>query len=254
MQNIIINARQAMENSGKITIFIKNISKNEAEKLNIKRCKYVLIKIQDYGPGISRENISEIFDPYYSTKRSGSGLGLATSFSIIDKHDGAIKVDSKFGEGTSFSIYLPAAEKDDSRDNPMQKSSMNIEKMQRNTVLIMDDEPFIRRLLSSMLEKFGYGLIQASDGEEAIAMYRRAVNDGITIDLVMLDLTIPGGMGGEEAAKGILEIDKSQKIVAISGYSENPVLANYRQYGFINAIAKPFTAKQLNKVLQQVHG
>ena len=251
IENIIINARQAMAKGGKIDITIDNLHAAEAEKLNLNKKKYIRIKINDTGSGIKKDDLAKIFDPYFSTKHKGSGLGLATSFSIIKKHQGFIKVDSKEGEGTIFSIYIPAVEgKEKSLTTPKKTPDTKPETIGK--VLLMDDEPFIRKLLSAMLEKLGYDAVQANDGQEAISLYKEAMAGENKIDIVLLDLTIPGAMGGEETAKKLLEINKDIIMIVVSGYGDNPILSQFKEYGFAAALAKPFKTKDLSNVLQKV--
>ena len=253
IQNIVINARQAMTKGGKIDIAIKNIHPDEAEKINLSDKKYVNIKIEDTGIGITKENLTKIFDPYFSTKDRGSGLGLATSFSIVKKHHGHIKVDSKEGKGSVFSIYIPAVEK--KKEKPPLITSDDQSKKRSLTngkVLIMDDDPIIRKLLSSMLKKLGYNVIQASDGKEALSLYEKAMADKDEIDIVMLDLTIPGGVGGEETAKQLQKINKNVKMMVVSGYGDSPVLSDFKKYGFAASLTKPFKMDNLNKALQEI--
>ena len=251
IQNLIINAKQAMNDSGIIRISTSNVSELDAPSLLLNDCKYVYIKIEDDGPGIANENLLKIFDPYFTTKTSGTGLGLAISFSMITKHEGSLRVNSQIGEGATFSIYLPATEKKLEDQILINEKNGTHAKKQRNTIMIMDDEPLIRKLLSSMLKKRDYKVISTRDGEELIEKYKEAKENNIIIDLIMVDLTIPGGMGGVEATKEILKINDKEKIIAVSGYANDDILSNYKDYGFMNSMPKPFTANQLNKLIQK---
>lgn len=252
IQNLIINAKQAMEDSGIIRISTSNISELDAPALLLNDCKYVYIKIEDNGPGITNANLLKIFDPYYTTKSSGTGLGLAISFSIITKHEGSLRVNSQIGEGATFSIYLPVTDKKLENQTSINHNNGKQAEKQRHTIMIMDDEPLIRKLLSSMLKKRGYKVISTRDGEELIEEYQKAIKENIIIDLIMVDLTIPGGMGGVEATKQILKINDKEKIIAVSGYTNDDILSHCKEYGFINSMSKPFTTNQLNKLIKKL--
>jgi len=250
VENIVINARQAMPKGGRISITMENLSSVEAEKLNFDRRKYIHIGIADTGQGIDSDYVGKIFDPYFSTKHGGSGLGLTTSYSIVKKHHGYIKVSSQAGEGTIFSVYVPAVEGKEERPSVLDRSSDH-ETGTMTRVMIMDDEPFIRKLLTSMLERLGYDAVQAKDGAEALSLYREALASDKKIDIVLLDLTIPGAMGGRETGEELLKIDKDITMVVVSGYSDNPILSRYREHGFAAALAKPFRANDLRRVLRE---
>ncbi|MDP2754978.1 MAG: response regulator, partial [Nitrospirota bacterium] len=187
-----------------------------------------------------------IFDPYFTTKNEGSGLGLATAYSIIKKHNGHISVDSLLGVGTTFSIYLPASDK----AVPVREEAALL--TGEGKVLLMDDDRMLREMVEEMLEMLGYEVEFAENGAEAIEMYRKAKESEKPYDAVILDLTIPGGMGGKEAVKKLLELDPQLKAIVCSGYSDDPVMPNYREYGFKGMMAKPFDFKTLGKVLNDV--
>jgi nitrogen-specific signal transduction histidine kinase len=252
VQNIVINSRQAMGDAGEIHITATNIEKEEALRLNLDEKRFICIEISDNGPGISKDNLVKIFDPYFSTKKDGSGLGLATSFSIIKKHDGFLKTQSKMGKGTTFSIYLPAAPEEidtGGECNDKTTDDNGSEAVQTRRALIVDDEILIRKLFSLMLRTFGFKVLQAANGEEALNIYKESIVNGEEIEVVLLDLMIPGGMGGEETAKKLLEIDENVKMIVASAYSDSPVLANYKDYGFFGALIKPFQPEDLKKLL-----
>ena len=251
IENLIINARQSMPKGGTITITLKNVSSEEVKQNKLTQKQYISITIKDTGYGIDAENLNKIFDPYFSTKSTGSGLGLATVFSIISKHNGKIKVTSKKGKGSAFTIYLPAGQKnvDNSLGN---EKNANQSSPLKGKVLVMDDEAFIRKLLSVMLDKLGYEVLTAENGEEAIKIYKKfTIESGNQIKFVMLDLTIPGGMGGQETAKKLLEINKDVKMIVMSGYTDDPVVAMYKEYGFYAALSKPFDLEHFNNLLMK---
>lgn len=249
VQNIVLNASQAMSGGGKVHIAAANVENEEAVSLHLDDEQYIQIKISDTGPGIPKENLEKIFDPYFSTKKEGSGLGLATSFSIIKKHDGLLVATSGIGEGTTFSIYLPAAESADGNDADGRKNEPKAKDTKQRMALIMDDELLIRKLFSLMLRRLGYEVLQASHGEEALEIYKKSMDDGVEIDVVLLDLMIPGGMGGEETARKLLEMDENVKMIVASAYSDSPILADFEAYGFRGALLKPFEPEDLKGLL-----
>ena len=246
INNIVINANQAMPEGGIIYIDAVNLVMDGANEWKLNPGKYIRISIRDEGIGIPEKYLSKIFDPYFSTKQKGSGLGLATSYSIIKNHGGAITTESVLGKGTTFHIYLPASEK-----QFFKKRERSVIKGE-GRILVMDDEASVRKLVVKMLERLGYKAASAKDGAEAIEMYKKEKESGKFFDAVILDLTIPGGMGGKETIKKLKETDPEVKAIVSSGYSGDPVLAYYREYGFAGIIPKPFESKLLSKVLYEV--
>ncbi len=249
IQNIIINAKHAMPEGGTITIKCNNIEDAAIEALlSVDRGKYVCITIQDTGVGIPKEIISKIFDPYFTTKQEGSGLGLAICHSIINKHDGYLTVHSTIGKGTEFTLFLPAVQPQMS-ENSTTKETKNSSAIKAARIMIMDDEEILRDVAKSQLAVLGHETISVTNGTQAINKYQELQDSGTPVDLVIMDLTIPGGMGGQEAAEKLLQIDPDAKLIVSSGYSNDPVMANYREYGFRAAVAKPFDLKQLNSAI-----
>jgi PAS domain S-box-containing protein len=246
INNIMINATQAMPLGGTIKVAVENLIIEERDKLPIKPGRYIGISITDQGIGIAEKYLSKIFDPYFTTKQKGSGLGLATTYSIIKRHDGYISVESKPGVGTTSHIYLPASEK-----AIPEKEEVRLIKGQ-GRILVMDDEASLRRMAGRMLDKLGYEPEFAKDGNEAIQMVKEAKEAKKPYDAIILDLTVPGGMGGKECIAKLLEIDPGIKAIVSSGYSEDPVLANFQEYGFKGMMPKPFEALSLSKVLHDV--
>ena len=249
INNLVINADQSMPEGGIISVKAENMIVRKADALPLKDGEYVKITIQDQGIGIPKEHLQRIFDPYFTTKQKGSGLGLATSYSIIKNHDGCIAVESEVGVGTTFCCYLPASsekapvEEEKREDKPI---------MGKGRILVMDDEEAIRELAGEMLNGIGYEATTATDGAEAIRLYEEAKSSERSYDAVIMDLTIPGGMGAEKAIQGLMEIDPEVRAIASSGYSNDPVMANFRQYGFRSAIAKPYKINALSEVLHNV--
>ncbi len=251
IHNLVINADQAMPQGGTIVITAENmLSSQKNNFLPIKDLDYVKIAIHDEGIGIPEKNISRIFDPYFSTKQKGSGLGLTISFSIINKHDGIITVDSKLGAGSTFYIYIPAFTKQvKSKEQPKDKVLKGTGK-----ILVVDDEPMILELANKMLSDLGFSVDLAREGIEAISLYNKAVAEEARYSLVIMDLTIPGGMGGKDAIDEILKIDPKAKVIVCSGYSNDPIIANFHDYGFCNALTKPFRMSELSKKINEVLG
>jgi PAS domain S-box-containing protein len=251
INNLIINAQQAMPEGGTIHVKAENIVSSEKmakQGLIVNEGEFVRITIRDNGVGIPAENLGKIFDPYFTTKEQGSGLGLATSHSIIKKHGGYITVESTQGKETTFYIYLPASPRNDESRRSDGKSAF----MGKGKILIMDDEDMIREITGELLQNLGYQVEFAENGSEAIDLYREAHDLGKPFDAVILDLTIPGGMGGKEAIKGLLEIDPKIKAIVSSGYSNDPIMAEFREYGFNGVIIKPYRLTELSQTLQDV--
>jgi CheY-like chemotaxis protein len=209
----------------------------------------IRISIRDYGAGIPKEDLPRIFDPYFSRKQGGSGLGLATAYAITAKHGGHIWVESKAGEGTVFTIDLPASH-ETPPVQPAEESSAPATGTGR--ILIMDDEEPLRILLQAVLHRLGYEVQGARDGAEAIVLYQDAMEQGKQFGAVLLDLTVAGGMGGIEAAARLKEIDPHCKLIVSSGYSDTLVLSDYHQYGFDASVPKPWTVAELSKVFHRV--
>lgn len=216
--------------------------------LPIEKGDYVLIEFQDQGVGISDKNIRKIFDPFYSTKSSGRGLGLATAYSIIKNHKGYIDVRSTPGEGTLFKIYIPADK--DAQVEPI----LDNKKVPhgKGRVLVMDDEEFIIKIVMNLLKKLGYSVEVTNSGEQAVELYKRANAEKRRFDAVILDLTVPGGMGGKEAVGKILEIDPDAGAIVSNGYSNDPVISDYESYGFSGRLEKPFSFQELGNVMRAV--
>jgi PAS domain S-box-containing protein len=247
ISNLLINADQAMPEGGIIKITAENISINAKSNLPISKGKYVKFAIADQGMGISPKYLDKIFDPYFSTKQKGSGLGLATAYSIIKNHSGHIQVESRMGVGTTFYIYLPAANKGVPADQPETVKPA----MGQGKVLVMDDEEMVREVLGGMLSRLGYEVDFATDGSQAIEKFVKAKEANQPFAAVILDLTIPAGMGGKEAMKRLLKIDPQVKAIVSSGYSDDPIMADFQKYGFAGIIAKPYNVVELGKILNK---
>ena len=251
IQNLAINARQAMPDGGKLEIACHNFTVSELDNpTNIIPGNYIEVSIKDNGTGISEDVLDSIFDPYFTTKQEGNGLGLALSYSIIDKHNGHITVDSKLGSGTTFTLLLPA---DDQQLLTTEKKVTPITAHTKNAhIMIMDDDAMLREISEEMLTNLGYDVTQSTDGGDALSQYKEAMNTGNKIDLVIMDLTIPSGIGGKEAIKLIQKIDPDVKVLVSSGYSNDPVMANYTDYGFLGAVKKPYSQDELAAAVNSV--
>jgi len=253
IQNLVINARQAMPEGGEIKISCENITEISKETaLNLPGEKWIKITIADQGCGIPEKYIDKIFDPYFTTKQQGSGFGLAITHSIIKKHHGHISVRSKHGEGTTFMIYLPALDKQKFTD--VEKETLKTKKIESATILVMDDEEMIRELAEEVLSIMGHKTLLAKDGKEAIDIFREYRSGNKRIDLIIMDLTIPSGMGGKDVIKEILKIDPEAKAIVSSGYSNDPVMTNFREYGFKASIVKPFKMAEFEKLINSILG
>jgi|GEM_PF-3066524 len=261
VKNMVINANQAMPDGGSIRVEGVNLDLEERSGLPLESGAYVRININDEGEGIPREQQKKVFDPYYTTKESSSGLGLFVAYSIISKHDGFLTVDSEPGEGATFSIYLPAAEgeiveeaESDNRTSEEEISQGNGESLEdeQGNILAMDDEDGVRMILEDMLSTLGYDITTATNGEEAIEYYRQALEQGHKFDAVVLDLTIQGGMGGKETIEHLREIDPNVKAIVSSGYSNDPIMANYKEYGFRDRVPKPYKLDEMRRTIHRI--
>ncbi|SHJ51501.1 PAS domain S-box-containing protein [Desulfatibacillum alkenivorans DSM 16219] len=248
IQNLVINATQAMPQGGILYISAQNVKVEEKDNLPLPPGQYVEMSIRDQGEGIPPEDLSNIFDPYFTTKQEGSGLGLATAYSIVKKHDGHIGVESALGVGTSFTVYLPAS---DSKPVSKENQSQALDRGQ-GKVLLMDDEEVVRDVTGEILEFLGFAVTTVADGAQAVAAYEEAMDKNDPYAIVIMDLTVPGGMGGKEAMEKIWALDKQAKAIVSSGYSQDPIMSEFRQFGFSGVIAKPFTPENLMRVINRV--
>jgi two-component system cell cycle sensor histidine kinase/response regulator CckA len=250
IQNIILNSSQAMPEGGIITIHCENYVYNGTLTLPIAAGDYIKVSLVDRGVGIPRDLLDKIYDPYFTTKHEGNGLGLAVTHSIIIQHKGHIAADSKQGQGTTVTIYLPAFKQKklkEQKEEPLPVGG-------KAKILFMDDDKMVRTMANEMLSHYGYEVFLAQDGQEAITLYRESLKDGAHIDLVIMDLTVPGGMGGKETIKEIIAANPQVKAIVSSGYSNNPIMANYGEYGFSAAVSKPYRQEELIKVINRIIG
>ncbi|MDO9531064.1 MAG: PAS domain-containing protein [Deltaproteobacteria bacterium] len=247
-RNLIINAIQAMPGGGTIKIQAENLVLAAESDLPLSPGKYVKISLQDQGGGMPAGYLAKIFDPYFTTKQKGSGLGLATSYFILKNHHGHIAVESKPRVGTTFTLYLPAV---DQKISPSSEAKMKLYSG-KGKILVMDDEDLVREVVGKMVAYLGYEANLARDGAEAISIFTEAQKSGQPFDAVILDLTVPGGMGGKETIENLLKIDPKVKAIASSGYSDDPVMAEFHKYGFSAIIPKPYRVMEAGKILHDI--
>jgi PAS domain S-box-containing protein len=249
IDNLVINAKQAMPSGGKIIIKTENKLLEKENSIPLPVGKYVKITFSDEGMGIPKKHLSKIFDPYFTTKQKGSGLGLATVFSVIQKHDGYVTVESESGKGTTFYIYLPVKEKKKNGKETKRRVEQYLRGEGR--ILVMDDEETIRNTLGGILSRLGYVVTLTTKGEEALEEYKKALSSNQPYDIVILDLTIAGGMGGKRTMEKLLEINPNVRAVVSSGYSTDPIMARFGEYGFKAVAVKPYDVDELVKAIRQ---
>ena len=250
IHHLVVNASEAMPHGGIVRISADNARRDSGLPAALNPGNYVKISVEDSGMGISVEIAHKIFDPYFTTKERGTGLGLATSYSIVTKHDGLITVESVFGTGTTFTVYLPAFEGAVTMENGSKGGPVAA----KGRILVMDDEEIVKEIIGEMLAHLGYEVEFAGDGEEAIELYRNALDSRARFDAVVMDLTIPGAMGGKEAIRKLQEMDSNVKAVVSSGYSNDPVMSHFREFGFSGVITKPFRIQELSEVMTDLFG
>ena len=246
--NVVLNAQESMGSGGVIEIHGANVVHDREGRIPLEPGRYVRITITDQGSGISEEELPRVFDPYYTSKEKGSGLGLALTYSIVKRHGGFISIDSTSGEGTAISIYLPAASAVAAVEQPQAET----ETTGSGRVLVMDDEELVRSVASEMLSDLGYDVEVAIDGAEAVSRYKQAAAEGRPFHAVILDLTVRGGMGGLDAMRVLLEFDPQVRAVVSSGYSNDMVLEKYAEHGFKNVLPKPYRVNEMGRVLGRV--
>jgi CheY-like chemotaxis protein len=255
VQNLVLNAMQAMLPAGGVLqISLRNVhvdNDSQPSRTPLVPGRYVCLTVKDSGQGISEEHLTRIFDPYFTTKEKGSGLGLAISYSIVRAHDGVITVDSELGVGSRFSVYLPASAKTAAAGLDARPRTHGARRP-GGRVLLMDDEPMVGEVAQEMLQSLGYETELATSGQEAIERFRDAEERGEPFVAVILDLTVPGGMGGAEAVTHIKNIRADVPVVVTSGYADDPVMAHFRDYGFDAVLPKPFPIPQLRRALEEL--
>ncbi|MFC1544664.1 PAS domain S-box protein [Gemmatimonadota bacterium] len=249
--NLLINAEQAMPQGGVVDITLDNFRIKKTGRFLLPEGDYVRVIIRDEGHGISNESADKIFDPYFTTKQKGSGLGLTTSYSIVKKHGGVIRLKSDKGIGSTFEVYLPACLEESVDGNFKDNRNLDFDS-KTIKILVMDDEELYRKGLKLALESLGHEVCAAGDGKEAIDLYTQERERGQEFELLIMDLTIPGGMGGKEAMDVLTERYPDVKAIISSGYSEDPVISEYKEHGFLGVVAKPYTIEDLIDVISRV--
>jgi PAS domain S-box-containing protein len=252
IQNIAINARQAMPQGGHFTVKVENVTLKNPSMLpssSLTPGNYIKFSFEDQGTGIEDCHLSNIFDPYYTTKPGASGLGLATAHSIIQQHHGHISLTSKIGTGTTLTVYMPSSY---STPEPGQQCIPAITRNSRGRVLVMDDEQSIRRMVEDALTQFGYEVAGVQDGQAAIDLVSQSLTNEQKFEVAILDLTVPGAMGGKEAIQHIRQLDPHIKAIVTSGYSDDPIMCDFQKYGFQGILVKPYKIFDLVKVLESM--
>ena len=257
INNLIINANQAMPGGGEIRIRMSNLHVGHAEVPALKLGDYVCIEVRDEGTGISPQNLKKIFDPYFTTKRKGNGLGLASSYSIITTHKGTITVDSSIGQGSIFRVYLAkSTQQAFGKSNPSEakKKETAREKIHRGKgrILVMDDMEAMMVVAGEILTVLGYDVEYSTNGNEAIKAYKAAKDEGNPFDACVFDLTVPGGMGGEEAANILIDYDPNLVAIASSGYTSSDVMSDYKNSAFRAVLPKPYRIKEMSDILHEL--
>ncbi len=241
--NLVLNAQQAMPNGGMVTLSLNNLRDARGNS-------FVQISVKDHGVGIAEEDLANIFEPYFTTKKTGTGLGLASTQSIIARHDGTIEVSSRLGEGTTFVISLPAhpdarvAAEEEPEDNDQAAREYR-------SALVMDDEEIVRFMLAEMLREMGYEILQAADGNVAVQLYQQELDKGNPPELVVMDLVVSEGVGGWQASREIWKLNPEARIIVTSGYVNDELMAEYRSHGFAAAVAKPFRFVDLEQAVSE---
>ena len=251
IKNIVLNSVQAMPNGGTIKITCRNLEILEEDN-DLKIGSYVQLSIKDSGEGIPSENLAKIFNPYFTTKPNSTGLGLPTCYSIVSRHMGTIRVFSEQGKGAEFVVYLPIATDVFTEEAKTEDIENHDPGTNSKYILIMDDDPGVRGVMTGMLEILGHIVEECENGADAISIYKKQMSLGKPFDFVIMDLTIPGGMGGEETIKYLREIDPEIKAIVSSGYSNNPVISNFSDYGFSGRLVKPFKVSTLKREIRSV--
>ncbi|NLE02288.1 MAG: response regulator, partial [Fibrobacter sp.] len=246
IQNLLLNSIESMGRGGTITITLRNHNTSQNDHSTQ---RYIELIVSDTGSGIPEDILNRIYDPFFSTKPKGSGLGLATAHSVVKKHNGEISCESIIGKGTTFHILLPATSKKIPKPEIVEPTKIN---KSAGNILLLDDEEIIRTITEKLLSHLGYTVTTTVTGEETLKVYAENIKKQLHFDLVILDLTIAGGMGGKETMQKLLEMDPNVKALVSSGYSNDPIMSNFSEYGFSGIITKPYDVNELNKTIQSI--
>lgn len=248
--HLVRNADEAMSGDGQVLVAARNVEIEPDDLVPLPAGEYVHISVHDSGPGIPREVMPRIFEPYFTTKPTGRGLGLPVAFSVARQHGGYVEAECRPGQGTVMHVYLPVTEAQVEEPQPHPRGEPCVAEVGPQRILIMDDEETIRSALAAMLESMGHEADGAAHGVEALAMYEQAMDVGRPYSLVIMDLTIPGGMGGKEAVGRLRRLDPQARVVVSSGYSTDPIMADYGEYGFDGVIAKPYRIREVREAIE----
>ena len=260
VNNLLINADQAMPDGGTIDLTLENTEVRRGNTTGLIPGEYIKIEVQDSGTGIPADKLDRIFDPYFTTKEDGNGLGLASSYSIIKRHDGTISVESEPGKGSCFSVVLPRSLKYPDKEEPAKEETPKTADIERHDdpnhvrkrILIMDDMEDMKLVAGEILKMLGYEVECTSDGKDAIEAYKQAKEAGNPFDAVVFDLTVPGGMGGEEAGNILIKYDPDLKAIASSGYSTSNIMCDYSESAFKAVVPKPYRINDMKEALERV--
>ena len=246
--NLVINAREACRDGGLLDVWAGSVEVEAGQVVGLQPGRYVRVEIRDHGVGIPPEIVDKIFDPYFTTKPGGNGIGLATCYTTLKNHDGTLLVDSVVGQGSTFSIYLPVAQ-DGPEQNPLPAAGTSAGGSSR--LLLIDDDSLILSTMSRALRLHGYEVTTASEGAGGAALYRAALEKGESFDYVLLDANIPGGLGGEMALRALQEIDPEVRVILCSGYSASNLLSDWESLGFKGRLQKPFSVYDVSHLIQK---
>ncbi len=252
LSNLLLNAFQAMPAGGRVTVSADNVDARAAfgeAGVTIPAGRWVRMTVEDQGVGIAREHLPRVFDPFFTTRPNGTGLGLSTTYSIVRKHAGRLTMESEPGRGTTVRLYFPTSEEPAARP-PGKPPAQMARAIAGCRVLVMDDQPAVLGVAREMLAAFSCHAHVCADGAQAVRSYREALAGGSRFAAVILDCVVPGGMGGAEAARQILALDPGARIVISSGYVDQPVLVDYGAHGFVGVLHKPYRLDTLGKVIE----
>jgi nitrogen-specific signal transduction histidine kinase/CheY-like chemotaxis protein len=246
--NLAMNAKQAMPRGGVLRIHLRSVSVKAGDGLALPAGRYVLLDVSDTGEGIAPEHLAKVFDPYFTTKSSGTGLGLASVHSIIARHGGVVKVASVLGKGACFSLYLPEG------DHPPAPAptTVRVGEGKKHAILLLDDESLIRQVMTSMLERLGHTVVAAQSSDETFQAFAAAEARGMPFDAAFIDLTLPGDLGGAEVVARLRERGGATKFIVMSGYSVDPIIARAGELGLFATLQKPFSLDLLREILDRL--
>jgi CheY-like chemotaxis protein len=249
VRNLLINARQAMPDGGQVHVTVENLLVTQGGHLPLVPGQYVRIRVQDEGAGIQPECLDRLFDPFYTTRDGASGLGLTAAFSIVRSHAGALTVTSTPGQGSEFVVYLPAQTEAVLTQAPLPEKPSESHPWR---ILVLDDERSIRKLLKMYLEGVGHAVTTTVVGAEAIEAWERAIDEGAPFDLAILDLTLPGALGGKDVVVDLKRLTPQAHMIASSGYATDPIMTQFRAYGFCARLAKPYRLKEVLTLIEEL--